>query len=226
MGCGVKLPDLGIVRSFGVGIGREPSGLFELSSLQGNFRLLEFRRHDDRDRQGRGSLKGARSSAGTFIWPAVIRDRMRDAEAFEETAFVGPARAAKRDPYRLSLFAQHLATDEQPLILLPIQGGTLLVTDGRLLEFRAHLEVHGAWNVKEFQGYVVHRAIDRCVVRDVVHDVQPVQDAAGNRRVEDRLVVSTEEGPQEFLVSRGWGPTLTEEDFEAVRAAVLVSQAK
>lgn len=226
MGYGVKLADFGIVRSFGLGIGRELSGPFELPPLQGHFRLLEFRRHDDRDHQGRGSLKGARSAAGTFIRPAVIRDRMRDAEAFEGIAFVGLARAAKRDPYRLSLFAQHLEPDERPLILLPIQGGTLLVTDGRLLEFRAHLEVHGAWNVKEFQGYVVHRAIDRRIVRDVVHDVQPVRDATGNRRVEDRLVVSTEEGSQEFLVSRGPEPTLSEEDFNAVRAAFFVAQAK
>ena len=151
---------------------------------------------------------------------------MRDVEAFEGTAFVGLARSAKRDPYRLSLFAQHLAPDERPLILLPIQGGTLLVTDGRLLEFRAHLEVHGAWNVKEFQGYVVHRAIDRNVVRDVVHDVRPGQDAVGNRRIEDRLMVATEEGLQDFLVSRGPEATLSEEDFNAVRAAVLVVQAK
>lgn len=151
---------------------------------------------------------------------------MRNAEAFEGTAFVGLARAAKRDPYRLSLFAQHLAGDERPLILLPIQGGTLLVTDRRIMEFRVHLDVHGAWNVKQFQGYVVHRAIDRRVVRDLVHDVQPAQDAVGNRRVEDRLVVSTVEGPQEFLVSRGPEPTLSAEDFNAVRAAVLVAQAK
>jgi len=151
---------------------------------------------------------------------------MRDAEAFEETAFVGLGRAAKRDPYRLSLFAQHLEPDERPLILLPIQGGTLLVTDGRLLEFRAHLDVHGAWNVKEFQGYVVHRAIDRKVVRDVVHDVHPAQDAVGNRRIEDRLTVATEEGLHDFLVSRGPEATLSEEDFNAVRAAVLVVQAK
>ena len=58
---------------------------------------------------------------------------MRDAEAFQETAFVGLARSAKRDPYRLSLFAQHLMADERPLVLLPIQGGTLLVTDARLM---------------------------------------------------------------------------------------------
>jgi hypothetical protein len=146
---------------------------------------------------------------------------MRDAEAFEETAFVGLGRPTKRDPYRLSLFAQHLAPDERPLILLPIQGGTFLVTDGRLLEFRAHLEVHGAWNVKQFQGYVVHRAIDRSAVRDVVHDVRPAQDAVGNRRIEDRLLIATDEGFQEFLVSRGPEPTLSEEDFNAVRTAAL-----
>src|SRR5437870_4391401 len=77
---------------------------------------------------------------------------MRDADAFDDTAFLGLARSAKRDPYRLSLFAYHLDPDERPLIVLPVQGGTLLVTDDRLLELRAHLEVHGAWNVNHVQG--------------------------------------------------------------------------
>ena len=76
---------------------------------------------------------------------------MQDADAFDDVAFLGTARTAKRDPYRLSLFGAHLESDERPLVILPVQGGTLLVTDRRLLELRAHLEVHGAWNVKEFQ---------------------------------------------------------------------------
>ena len=151
---------------------------------------------------------------------------MRDAEAFQETAFVGLARSAKRDPYRLSLFAQHLMADERPLVLLPIQGGTLLVTDARLMEMRAHLEVHGAWNVKQFQGYVVHHATERRAVRDIAHSIRPAPDSVGARRVEDILVLTTVEGNQEVLVSRGLEATLSEEDFETLRAAVLSHQAK
>jgi len=151
---------------------------------------------------------------------------MRDADAFQETAFLGLARSAKRDPYRLSLFAQHLMDDERPLVLLPIQSGTLLVTDARLLEMRAHLEVHGAWNVKQFQGYVVHHATDRRAVRDIAHSIRPAPDSVGARRVEDILVLTTAEGSQEVLVSRGPEATLTEEDVTILRAAVLPHQPK
>jgi len=86
---------------------------------------------------------------------------MQDADAFDGVVFLGTARTAKRDPYRLSLFGAHLESDERPLVILPVLGGTLLVTDRRLLELQAHLEVHGAWNVKEFQGYMIQRSIDR-----------------------------------------------------------------
>ena len=151
---------------------------------------------------------------------------MREADAFDDTAFIGLARSAKRDPYRLGLFAQHLEPDERPLIVLPVQGGTLLVTDDRLLELRAHLEVHGAWNVKQFQGYVVQQAIERETVRDVSHDVRPAQDASGNRRTEDRLLLATDRGPAEFLVSKGPEATLSDEDFVVLRDAVLGLQPK
>jgi hypothetical protein len=151
---------------------------------------------------------------------------MRSADAFADTAFLGLARSAKRDPYRLSLFAQHLEAEERPLALLPIQGGTLLVTDQRLMELRAHLEVHGAWNVKQFQGYAVHRALDRRAVRDIAHEVLPVVDAVGNRRTEDRLRLATEEGPADFLVSKGPDPTLSEADFRFLQRAILDLQAK
>src|SRR5467141_2185274 len=116
---------------------------------------------------------------------------MREADAFDDTAFLGLARSTKRDPYRLSLFAHHLEPDERPLIVLPVQGGTLLVTDDRLLELRAHLEVHGAWNVKQFQGYAVYQAIERRIVRDVSHEVRPAEDAAGTRRTEAPLSSSS-----------------------------------
>lgn len=151
---------------------------------------------------------------------------MPDAEVFANTAFLGLARLSKRDPYRLSLFAQHLAADERPLVLLTIQRGTLLVTDRRLLELRPHLEVHGAWNVKEFQGYAVHRAIERAAVHDIAHAVHAGTDPAANRRVEDRIVLTTADGPEEFLVSRGPETTLPDEEFDVLRAAVLGPQPK
>src|SRR2546426_12750015 len=151
---------------------------------------------------------------------------MQAAAASDDVAFLGMARSAKRDPYRLSLFGAHLDSGERPLILLPVQGGTLLVTDRRLLDFRAHLEVHGAWNVKEFQGYMVQRSIDRGSVREIEHVVRAAVDAAGNRRVEDRLQLTTSNGPEDVLVSRGPEPTLSDADFVVLRDAVLAGQAK
>jgi len=146
---------------------------------------------------------------------------MRDADAFDSTAFLGLARSAKRDPYRLSLFGQHLESDERPVIVLPVQGGTLLVTDQRLLELRAHLEVHGAWNVKEFQGYTVHRAFDRAVFRTVDHVVRGAAEPVGSRRIDDILVLGTANGTEELLISRGPEPTLLESEFTMLRDAVL-----
>ena len=151
---------------------------------------------------------------------------MRDADAFEETAFLGLARGSKRDPYRLSLFGHHLAEDERPLILLPVHGGTVIVTDRRLLEFRAHLEVHGAWNVKEFQGYTIQRSIDRTTIQELGHTIRPLVDAAGNRRVDDVLDVSTAEAREEFLVSKGPQPSLQDDDFLAIRDALVPRHAK
>jgi hypothetical protein len=175
--------------------------------------------------QGGGSLKGARFPR-SFIRSKPFAAALREADAFDETAFIGLARLAKRDPYRLSLFAHHLEPDERPLVVLPIQGGTLVVTDARLLELRAHLEVHGAWNVKQFQGYAVQRAIERQSVRDVLHDVQAAMDPVGNRRMEDRLLLESDAGRVDWLVSKGPEPTLSDEDFQLLRRAVLGPQAK
>jgi hypothetical protein len=161
---------------------------------------------------------------GNFILRNPFALPMREADAFEETLFLG--RPSKRDPYRLSLFGQHLEPDERPLVILPIRGGTLLVTDRRLLEMRAHLEVHGAWNVKQFQGYAIHKAIERRNVREVTHDVSRVQDATGNRVIEDRIRMVTDEGPTDFLVSKGPEPTLSEDDFRVLRDNVLGIQPK
>ena len=160
-----------------------------------------------------------------FHLPRSHRRPMRDADAFDDTAFLGLSRDAKRDPYRLSLFAHHLATDERPLVLMAVQGGTLLITDRRVLEFRAHLEVHGAWNVKEFQGYAVHREFDRSSIRDVSHVVEADEGSRGVRRIADRLRLETADGPVDILVSHAPEPTLPEGEFRDLRAAVLGPQA-
>ena len=150
-----------------------------------------------------------------------IAGLLRDAAAFDGAMFLGIARLARRDPYRLQMFAEHLAEDERPLILLPIRGGTLVATDRRLLELRAHLEVHGAWNVRQFQGYAIHREIERTAAREIVHEVRSTSDASGGRLVDDEVVVATERGREVFLVSRGPEPTLSEADFDALRGTVL-----
>ena len=213
--------DFRVLGMFGICLRRQVKRTLERPALQGGFRFVELRRQVDRLRQGRGSLKGARSPAKNFIPVSAIRPSMREADAFQRTAFVGLARTSKRDPYRLSLFAQHLRAEERPLVLLPIQGGTLLVTDLRLLEMRAHLEVHGAWNVKQFQGYAIHHEIERRVVRDIGHSIRPAPDAIGSRRVEEVLVLTTTDGDQEIRVSRGPQATMSEEDVRSLRAAVL-----
>lgn len=144
---------------------------------------------------------------------------MADAAAFDDAAFLGLSRRSKRDPYRLGLLAQHLDPGERAHVLLAVQGGTLVVTDHRLLEFRAHLEVHGAWNVKEFQGYEVRREFPRSSVRDLEHAVGP--SASGATAIEDAVTFLLDDRRETVVVSRGPEPTLVPEDFEALRAAVL-----
>ncbi len=139
--------------------------------------------------------------------------------AFDDAVFLGLARRSKRDPYRLGLLARHLDPGEQVRILLAIQGGTLVVTDRRLLEFRAHLEVHGAWNVKEFQGYEVRREMMRAAVEQIEHTV--AAGAEGRAVVEDAITVVLSDRRERLVVSRGPEPTLPEEDFDVLRSAVL-----
>ena len=149
---------------------------------------------------------------------------MPEADVFDRTVFVGLARAAKRDPYRFSLFAKHLEPEEVPVVFLTIHGGTLIVTDRRILEFRPHLETHGAWNVKAFLGYEIHRSLERSVVTNAAHELRPTADGRGG--IEDRLVLTTVDGPEEILVSKGPDPTLSEEEFLTLRSAIVGPQAK
>ncbi len=144
---------------------------------------------------------------------------VRDASAFDDAEFVGLSRLSKRDPYRLGLFGQHLEPDEHPRALLAIQGGTLVVTDQRILEFRAHLEVHGAWNVKEFQGYEVRRSFPRNRVLQVDHTVSAP--AGAPHVVEDALRLALPDREETVVVSRGPEATLLDADFEILRRAIL-----
>ncbi len=148
---------------------------------------------------------------------------MPDDRAFDGAAFLGLSRRAKRDPYRLELLARHFDLGERALVLLAVRGGTLVVTDRRVLEFRAHLEDHGPWNVRQFLGYVVAREFDRAAVRDVAHRVRAAGD--GTQAVEDALEISLGDRAETVLVSRGPEATLPSEDFGVLRAAVL-GQAK
>ncbi len=167
------------------------------------------------------NLREGDKAAGdpTFIRHGILGGRVADASAFNDAAFLGLSRASKRDPYRLSLFAAHLLPAERARVLLAVHGGTLIITDRRILEFRAHLEVHGAWNVKEFQGYEVRRAWDCSAVRGVEHVVGPAQEGAP--AVEDTLRLRLEGGSETVVVSRGPEPTLPQDDFDVLRAAVL-----
>ena len=80
--------------------------------------------------------------------------------------------------------------------------------------------------MKQFQGYALHRAVSRSIVRELTHEVLPVVDAVGNRRSEDRLRLATEDGPLDFLVSKGPAPTLSEDDVHVLRTTILGPQAK
>jgi len=149
-----------------------------------------------------------------------------DERAFEGTAFLGLARSSKKDPYRLGLFAQHLERGERPTVFLPIQGGTLLVTDRRILQFRPHLDIAGPWNVRRFLGYDLERAADRSDVRHVEYRAAPPSPDGGSRVLEERLLLSTSEGSQEVLLSRGPQAVLTSEEVRLLRTAILDDQAK
>src|SRR3989442_8832516 len=81
-----------------------------------------------------------------------VEPRMMDDRAFDDAEFLGLGRRSKRDPYRLGLFASHFDPGERARAVLPIAGGTLIATDRRLLHLTTHLEVDGAWNVREVTG--------------------------------------------------------------------------
>ena len=142
---------------------------------------------------------------------------MRDASAFDAAEFLGLARRARRDPYRLGLFARHLEPDEAPRAVLPVAGGTLVITDRRLLRLTSHLEIDGAWNVREFAGYTV---VDEVPLEAVLAARREV--ATAPKEVRDALVVSTREGPKEFLLSQGPEKVVADEDAE--RALALITR--
>lgn len=148
---------------------------------------------------------------------AGIRGRVMDERAFEGAEFLGLGRRSKRDPYRLGLFARHFDAGERATALLPISGGTLIATDRRLLHYTTHLEVDGAWNVREFTGYVVSKEVPLSQILKVRHST--LHGAGG---VEDVIHVSTPEGPLDFHVSKGPERVVTDEDIE--RLVTLLMQ--
>lgn len=152
---------------------------------------------------------------------------MREETAFDETSFLGLSRDARRDGYRLGLFAKHLEPDERPLVFLPIRDATLIVTDRRILEFRAHLVVQGSWNVRRFDGFVIERSIPRETVRGVDRKVGPPPGPQpGTAYVDERLVLDTADGVLDILVTRAPRPVLSDADLVTLRAAILAPQAK
>ena len=142
---------------------------------------------------------------------ADIAEAVTDETAFESAEFLGLARSSRRDPYRLGLFARHFEPGETADALLPISGGTLVVTDRRLLCFTSHLEVDGAWNVREFTGYVVSKEIPLQEIREVRHTT--TRDPRG---VADELQIATEGGSIDLLVSKGPERLVSDEDLRTL----------
>ena len=138
---------------------------------------------------------------------------MADEFAFDDAEFLGLARRSRRDPYRLGLFARHFEIGERASFVLPVAGGTLVGTDRRLLLFTPHLEVDGAWNVREFTGYVVSREIPL----DRILEVRPFGSVAPNEIVEG-ISVFTPEGPVDFVVSKGLERVVSDEDIGRILA--------
>ncbi len=140
-----------------------------------------------------------------------IATTMADAAAFEGSEFLGLARSSRRDPYRLGLFARHFEPGERARALLPIAGGTLVVTDRRLLHFTTHLDVDGAWNVREFTGYVVSREVPVEEILEVRHST-----SRGPGGVADELHITARGGDADFLVSKGPERVTSDEDFARI----------
>ena len=102
---------------------------------------------------------------------------------------------------------------ERASFVLPVAGGTLVGTTRRLLHFTTHLEVDGAWNVREFTGYVVSREIPL----DRILEVRPFGSVAQNEIVEG-ISVFTTEGSVDFVVSKGLERVVSDEDIGRIIA--------
>ena len=143
---------------------------------------------------------------------------MADESAFDRAEFLGLARRSKRDPYRLGLFARHFELGEQATAVLPVAGGTLVATDRRLVLFTTHLEVDGAWNVREFSGYVVSREIPLDRIVEVRHFA-----SSGKGDVVEGISVFTREGPVDFIVSKGPERVVGEDEIRRLVALLTRS---
>ena len=151
---------------------------------------------------------------------------METEAAFDDAEFLGLARSGKRDAHRLALFARHFETGERARAVVPVPGGTLIVTDRRVMDLRPHLEVDGAWNVREFQGYSVAREIPIASISSAKRRIGSSSDGGGTTNaVEEVLDLETSRGTESFLLSRGPRPVLTEAESARLTDALL-NQAK
>ncbi len=141
---------------------------------------------------------------------------MPDETAFDTAEFLGLARSSKRDPYRLGLFARRFEPDERAAAVLPVAGGTPVITDRRLILFTAHLKVDGAWNVREFTGYAIAKEIPLAAIAGVRRSTSSKPPGTV-----DILHVSTRDGSEEFVLSHG--PERVVPDEDVARAVALLT---
>lgn len=116
---------------------------------------------------------------------------MSDLDAFATTEFLGRGQLVVQDPERLSLFAQHLAPGERVRAVLPLRNTHLFLTDRRVVEFKPHLEVHGAWNVLQFRGFEPLRQIDLEAITGVDRRLGEPRRLRGQVIRSERLVLAT-----------------------------------
>jgi hypothetical protein len=129
-------------------------------------------------------------------------------EQFRDTEFLGGRSEQQANPDRLRLFQAHLALEERVRAVMPLKNSVLLVTDRQVLELAPHLEAHGAWNVRGFQGFALAATMALGSVL-AVH-VEDAPDAPGTK---GRLVLRLRGDHEEMAV-------ITEVAGDATRAAL------
>ncbi len=141
--------------------------------------------------------------------------------AFEGTRFLGARERQKRDPERLRLFAEHLEDGERVRFVLPCRSSTLLLTDRRLLELKAQLVAHGAWNVMRFSGFAVQAEIPRGTAAAVRR--MPVPLAPGGKVLGGETLTLTAQGKAFTFVTEPYGEGLGPDDVSEFLAALAAT---